>query len=85
MKIGIVGSGYVGKNTGKMMAGLGHEVLYHDALPGVLDILKSDGLDVEYDIGKLVKETDVQFVCVPTPPTADGKMDDTYITEVARA
>lgn len=67
MKIGIIGWGVVGSATGEGFITLGHEVSRHDPK-----------FDTQiYD----VLDTDIVFVCVPTPEADDGSCDLSIIHE----
>ena len=61
MKIGIVGSGVVGSAIGHGFGRLGHGVKVHDVK-----------FDTRIDV---VRETEIVFVCVPTPQSKDGRAD----------
>lgn len=69
MKIGIVGLGVVGNAIKFGFAKLGHEILEHDIR---LDTNISDVLDSE-----------ICFICVPTPEREDGHCDTSIVEDVA--
>jgi len=103
MKIGIVGSGYVGLVAGACLADFGHNVLCMDVdkkkieglKEGVMPIYEPGldelvirnhhykRLDFTTDIEKTVKECDVIFIAVGTPPKDDGSADLQYVLSVA--
>jgi len=104
MKIGIIGTGYVGMVTGVCLAEMGHEVIGTDVVPekiekasqgiahiyepGLEDLLKK-GLDqgnlsFSIDLNGTIKNSDVLFVCVNTPPREDGSADMSYVEDVSR-
>lgn len=69
MKIGIVGSeGVVGSAVAQGLGRLGHMIKRHDLVLGtkITDIL----------------DTDVVFICVPTPMNEDGSCDTTIVYSV---
>jgi len=68
MKIGIVGLGAVGSANQKGFEYLGHEVIGHD-------IKINTTIDVVID-------SEIVFVCVPTPQADDGSCDTTIIESV---
>jgi len=65
MKISIIGSGFVGKALGEHFRKNGHKVIFYN-------IRKKPG--VTTDINKAVMNSEVSFVCVPTP-TKKGQID----------
>lgn len=68
MKIGIVGLGTVGTANQKGFEHLGHTVVGHD-------IKINTTIDV-------VTDSEIVFVCVPTPQAADGSCDTSIIESV---
>lgn len=68
MKIGIIGLGVVGKTIQYCFERLGHEVIPHDIVleTNIVDIL----------------ETEVCYICVPTPSKSDGKCDISIVESV---
>ncbi len=104
MKIGIIGTGYVGLVTAVGLAELGHSVIATDKdkekiaklQQGIMPIYEP-GLEELYektrakqliafsaDLNETIQTSDVIFVCVGTPPTAEGAADMSQIEEVAR-
>ncbi len=103
MKIGVVGSGYVGLVAGACLADFGHDVTCMDVdekkikglrngvmpiyEPGLDDVVLRNyeykRLDFTTDIEKTVKESDVLFIAVGTPPKDDGSADLQYVLSVA--
>lgn len=71
MKIGIVGLGMVGSTLGYGFSRLGHEVIPHDIK------IKDSQL-------KNLLQTDMIFVCVPTPQKANGECDTSIVKQVVR-
>src|SRR5579859_7796710 len=104
VKIGIVGTGYVGLVTGACFAEVGHQVVCVDNDPKKIERLQAGGIPI-YEpgleeivkrtvaAGRLrftgqiadgVKQSDVIFIAVPTPPKPDGSVDMSYVEGVAR-
>jgi len=79
MKIGIVGSGYVGEATGRLMYALKNEVIFYDteSKPGLEKVFKFTN-----DLKKLVFYSELIFVCVPTPQNKNGEIDLNIIKSV---
>jgi UDPglucose 6-dehydrogenase len=70
MKIGVVGIGVVGGAIKYGFEKLGHQVSFHDV---AYDTKIEDVLD-----------TEICFVCVPTPSTDGGRCDTSIVEEVIR-
>ena len=74
-RIAIVGSGVVGRATGKGFSGLGHDVVYADSDPNVVRRLCQEGHHA-IDPGALMKaQPSIIMICVPTPNNRDGRQD----------
>lgn len=104
MKVGIVGTGYVGSVTGACLAEKGNEVVCMDANPDKVALLQSGevpiyepGLDkifeTETAAGRLsftgsldeaMADTDVLFLCLPTPQGEDDRADLSYVLSAAK-
>jgi len=104
MKIGIIGTGYVGLVTAVGLAELGHEVVatdkdrdkinkltqgiipfYEPGLDELFRKVREKGLiSFTPDLAEAIRASEVIFVCVGTPPSADGSADMSQIEEVAR-
>ncbi|GAG58841.1 unnamed protein product, partial [marine sediment metagenome] len=82
MKISIIGSGVVGKATGIGFNDFGNQVIFHDINKQTLTALKNEGHIVTMNMSEAVSKSQVSFICVPTP-TVSGKMDLTYVKNVA--
>ncbi len=105
MKIGIIGTGYVGLVLGAGLSDLGNWVVCGDIDEKKIDILNSGGLPIyepglkdvvdrnrsagrlkfTTDIDSLVKENDIIFIAVGTPPDEDGSADLSHVLSVARS
>lgn len=72
--IGIIGSGVVGSATGMGFKTLGHDIIFFDIDEKRIMDLTKKGLNATTDLGYTVKNSDIFFVCVPTPDK-DGKID----------
>jgi UDPglucose 6-dehydrogenase len=102
MKIGVIGTGYVGLVTGVCFADSGNHVICVDNNPAKLESLKKGeipiyepGLKPLFDRsvreGRLeftnnleycVDNSDIVFLCLPTPPGEDGQADLKYVLNV---
>jgi len=71
MKIGIIGKGVVGTACGSGLTLLGHDVAYHD-------IKLNTTIDQ-------VLDTELTFICVPTPSNPDGSCDISKIIHTVEA
>ena len=71
MNIGIIGCGCVGNAVRYGMEKIGHKVLIHDI---AMDTELAD-----------VLETEICYICVPTPSTEAGKCDTSIVEEVVEA
>ena len=72
--ISIIGSGFVGGSAGKGFMELGHKVIFYD-------VADKDMPNFTKDIDYAIKNTDISFICVPTP--SDGEIDLSYIKETS--
>lgn len=79
MKIMIVGSGVVGKATGKILHKYGMSVVFYDIDRGKLEELKNDGYEVTYRLSD-VEKFDLSFVCIPAP-TIYRNLYDVYVKQ----
>ena len=68
MKIGIIGHGVVGSAVSDGMKHLGHKVIVHDL---IMETNIHDVLD-----------TEIVFICVPTPSTESGSSDTSVVESV---
>jgi len=65
MKISIIGSGWVGTAVGKGLRDLGNDVIFYD-------IVDKDLPNFTKDLDYAIQNSDVSFICVPTPTTNEG-------------
>lgn len=104
LKVGVVGSGYVGLVTGACLAHLGNRVTCVDVdserveklrrgempiyEPGLDEMVKravgSDLISFTTELAPTVRDADILFVAVGTPPGDDGSADLSHVSEVAR-
>jgi len=103
MKIGVIGTGYVGLVTGTCFAETGNHVICVDNNPQKLDALRNGELPI-YEPGlknifdrsvregrlhftenlrEAVDNSDIIFLCLPTPPGANGQADLQFVLNVA--
>jgi UDPglucose 6-dehydrogenase len=83
MRILIVGAGMVGFHLGQCLKLAGHEILFYDISPAKMyDVSTNEGFPTRnlnnYINGLVDIQTDVVFICVPTP-TTNGKQDISYV------
>ena len=76
MKITIIGSGFVGIAIGKGLIELGNGVIFYD-------VVNKNLPNFTEDINYAIENSNVSFICVPTPTTPEG-IDLSYIKEVAK-
>ena len=74
MNISIVGAGVTGQATGIGLSMKGNEVVFYDIDKKKLAVLKERGYKVAEKLLIATQESDIIFVCVPTP-TVGGSMD----------
>ena len=79
MKVGIIGAGYVGEATGRLMHSFGNEINFYDVVKK--EFGKEFGFYNEIDL--LVKNSEIIFICVPTPQSEDGKIDLDILNSIA--
>ena len=103
MKIGVIGTGYVGSVTGACFAEMGNTVICVDKDPkkveqfssgkvplhekGLDELvernLKNKTLTFTTDLEKAIKQSDIVFIAVGTPPNEDGSADLSHVLDVA--
>lgn len=77
-RIGIIGAGVVGQATGMGLSHFGHNVIFCDINPGVLEHLKTQGYQVASPEEIRRVKTDLTIISVSTP-TVDGVIDLSYV------
>lgn len=103
MKVGVIGTGYVGLVTGTCFAETGNQVICVDNNPQKLEALHKGVLPI-YEPGlknifdRSVREgrltftdnleyavdnSDIIFLCLPTPPGANGQADLRFVLDVS--
>jgi UDPglucose 6-dehydrogenase len=103
MKIGVIGTGYVGLVTGTCFAETGNNVICVDNNPKKLESLRNGELPI-YEPGlknifdrsvrekrlhftdnlqEAVDKSDIIFLCLPTPPGANGQADLRFVLDVS--
>lgn len=83
MKVSIIGSGVVGKKIGFGLSEHGHDIIFHDIDPKTISELQNKNSKATLDLKKSILNSDVSFICVPTPTNEDG-IDLTAIKQVSR-
>ena len=76
MKISIIGSGFVGMAIGRGLIELSNEVIFYD-------VVHKDLPNFTKDINHAIENSDVSFICVPTPTREHGEIDLSYIKEAS--
>ena len=79
MKISIIGSGFVGTAIGKGLKALDNEVIFYDIVDKNLP-----NFTFTKDINHAIENSDISFICVPTPERENGEIDLSYIKEAAK-
>jgi UDPglucose 6-dehydrogenase len=77
VKISIIGSGWVGTAIGRGLTNLGNKVIFHDIIDKALP-------NFTKDISYAVENSDVSFVCVPTPTNDKGEINLSYVKEASK-
>lgn len=76
-RISIIGSGFVGERVGRGLISLGYDVIFYD-------IVNKNLPNFTKDINYAVENSDVSFICVPTP-TVEEKIDLSCMKEAAKS
>ena len=104
MKIGVIGTGYVGLVTGTCLAELGNgvicididrdkiEKLNNNIIPiyehGIEELVlrnkKKKKLKFTIDLRNSIKNSEIVFICVGTPPKKNGEADLSYVENAAK-
>lgn len=103
MKIGIIGTGYVGLVSGVCFAENGNDVICMDRdrqklmrlkkgdpviyEPGLEELLKKNlterRISFTDSLKEVVSQSEIIFLCLPTPPFEDGSVDLSRVLEVS--
>lgn len=103
MKIGVIGTGYVGLVTGTCFAETGNDVIcvdnnqdklkalrggqlpiYEPGLKNIFDRnVREERLHFTDNLEYAVDNSDIIFLCLPTPPGANGQADLRFVLDVA--
>jgi len=75
-RIAIIGSGFVGEQIGRGFISWGHDVIFYD-------IVDKNQPNFTKDINSTIENSDISFICVPTPTTTRG-IDLSYMKETAK-
>jgi len=78
MRVSIVGSGWVGTAIGKGLAKMGNYVIFHD-------IVDKELPNFTKNIEEAVKNSDISFICVPTPTKENGEIDLSYVENASES
>ena len=79
MKVTIIGSGVVGQATGIGLAQFGNHVTFNDIDENKMSYLKKKGYNVTNELLEAIDDSDIVFVCVPTPTSNNQQLDLTFI------
>lgn len=103
MRVGVIGTGYVGLVVGACLADAGNDVICADVdegkiaklkqnripiyEPGLEDLVvrnqEDERLQFTTDVAECVRESDIIFIAVGTPPGEDGSADLRHVLAVA--
>ena len=67
----------MGTLIGKGFAELGNEIIFYDIVDKALP-------NFTKDINYVIKNSDISFICVPTPTNEDGEIDLSYVKDAAK-
>jgi len=74
-RIAIIGAGVVGRATGKGFSELGHDVVFADTDPDVVQTLRQEGHHAIDPDALMKAQPSISMICVPTPNTRDGRQN----------
>jgi len=80
-RVGVIGAGVIGREMGKVLASVGYRVTFYDEKEEVSKALQQQGLDPSGSLEELTRNTDISFICVPTP-SKNGKFDPRHVEAV---
>jgi UDPglucose 6-dehydrogenase len=81
--VSIIGAGTVGRAVGIGLIKHGCKVIFYDVDDRKLRELKASGYNVSNDISTAINNSEISFICVPTP-TSMGRFDFRYVEKAAR-
>lgn len=76
-KLSIIGSGVVGEAVGKGLLALGYKVIFYD-------IEKKNLPNFTTNLDNAIANSEVSFICVPTPTDKEGRINLNIISEVSK-
>jgi UDPglucose 6-dehydrogenase len=79
VKVFVIGSGVVGKATGKGLAEKGHQVIFVDINPETISALIAEGYDARNPSQLEQEKADIAMFCVSTPSRLNGEVELDYI------
>jgi UDPglucose 6-dehydrogenase len=82
--ISVIGSGMVGENVGKGLTEIGQNVIFFDVDQEKVKKLKTLGYNAVDKLETAVLASCISYFCVPTPTTEKGKIELSYIKDVAK-
>ncbi|MFH1444923.1 MAG: UDP-glucose/GDP-mannose dehydrogenase family protein [Nanoarchaeota archaeon] len=101
MNISIIGSGYVGLVTAVVLAKQGHNVICVDVdekrvesirrkepsifEPKLKEYLEGVNLEATTDLNYAIQNSDICFLCVPTPSRDDGSINLEYVKNATKS
>ena len=101
MNIAVIGSGYVGLVTAACLGKKGHKVICVDVdeerveaikrkkppifEPGLKECMEETSIEATTDLDYAMNNSDVCFICVPTPSNEDGSIKLDYVKNVSRS
>jgi UDPglucose 6-dehydrogenase len=78
-RIAIIGSGVVGRATGRGFSKLGHDVIFVDTDPHVMQRLRQEGHQTIEPSALMKASPTVSMICVPTPNDRNDRQDLTSL------
>jgi UDPglucose 6-dehydrogenase len=78
-RIAVIGSGVVGTATGKGFSKLGHDVVFVDTDPQVVQRLRQEGHQAIEPSALAEVQPSVSMICVPTPNDRNGRQDLSFL------
>jgi len=79
MRIGIIGFGYVGSAVADGFRKSGHVIYVYDIAAAAIKRARGEKYFVCAGLPELVTNSEVIFICVPTPSMPDGRNDSTIV------